>query len=76
MEAGDKSIGSTDDVGGMLDGNTPDVDNPRKRLKGEGDRITLNESLCETVDRSLFGFTFSSDNAVVSIFWKEAEKMQ
>ena len=56
----------------MLDGNTSDVDNFRERLKREDDRITLNESLYETVDRSRFGFTLSPDNAVVSIFWKEA----
>ena len=61
----------------MSDGNTSDVDNFRGGgCRGGDGRITMNESSYGTVDRSLFGFTFRPDNALVSIFWQESGKTQ
>ena len=38
------------------------------------DRVLLAESIYAQVDRARFGISFSSNNAVVTIYWKEAEK--
>ena len=56
------SSASVDDISGVVEGDSSDIENFRHRLRGEDDRGMISEAISAEIDKSKFAATFSSDN--------------